>query len=213
MSPYKPISATEFRVLHLLPGQFGDEIQCVLETRASEVKTRYEALSYQWGDESLANPALRVAHLDQPARKPTREVVEPLNGPFAWILQKSLGVIRPIARQYATTLRVTLSSAIVLFLYQVVPPLFLESRTWILGTFSRHWTVIYICLWYRYLLVVACEKIPHLVAEVTKTKPWLQVLSLPLPSSQTYNSLADWTLTWETISGAKPGSSSTLRPT
>src|SRR5271168_4060357 len=48
---YKDLSETEYRVVHLLPGKFLDEIQCVLETRPCRVKTRYEALSYVWGDD------------------------------------------------------------------------------------------------------------------------------------------------------------------
>ncbi|KAN0089525.1 hypothetical protein V8E51_019785 [Hyaloscypha variabilis] len=59
---YKSISETEYRVVHLLPGRFLDEIQCVLETRSFGVKTRYEAISYQWGDTSNTKPVLVKAY-------------------------------------------------------------------------------------------------------------------------------------------------------
>ncbi|KAK4031797.1 heterokaryon incompatibility protein-domain-containing protein [Parachaetomium inaequale] len=43
---YTPISTSEFRVIHLLPGPFAAPLRCVLDTRAASVKPRYEALSY-----------------------------------------------------------------------------------------------------------------------------------------------------------------------
>lgn len=199
MSPYKPISASEFRVVHLLPGQFGDEIQCVLETRAFEVKTRYEALSYQWGDGSLAKSTLRVARFDPPARKLTSKGDEPPNGRFAWILQKPLGVFGLIAQQHATALRVTLWAGLALFFCQIAPPFFLESPTWILGIIPRHWLMAFLCLSYGHISGIACEKTARLVAEAAKTKPWLLVYNLPLLSGRTQNSIGEGTLTWETI--------------
>jgi hypothetical protein len=60
MASYKPILATEFRVVHLLSGAFDDEIRCVLEIRACEAKTQYEALSYQWGVDRLRNKSARL---------------------------------------------------------------------------------------------------------------------------------------------------------
>lgn len=61
---YKPLLVTEFRVVHLLPGKLSDEIHCVLETRSSEVNNGgYEALSYQWGDDSTTLP-IRMARLN-----------------------------------------------------------------------------------------------------------------------------------------------------
>ncbi|KAK4447348.1 heterokaryon incompatibility protein-domain-containing protein [Podospora aff. communis PSN243] len=64
---YRSIDPNEFRVVHLLPGTFQDEIRCVLETRPRNLKTRYKALSYQWGDASITNP-IRIAHLDPPPK-------------------------------------------------------------------------------------------------------------------------------------------------
>lgn len=53
---YRPIEESAYRVIHLLPGTFTDDIRCVLETRPEVVMTSYEAISYQWGDESITRP-------------------------------------------------------------------------------------------------------------------------------------------------------------
>jgi hypothetical protein len=53
---YRPIEESEYRVIHLLPGTFTDDIRCVLEIRPEHVMTSYEAVSYQWGDESITRP-------------------------------------------------------------------------------------------------------------------------------------------------------------
>ena len=63
---YKSISTSEFRVVHVLPGAFDDDIHCVLEARSCTLKTRFKALSYQWGDASITKP-IRIAHLGPPA--------------------------------------------------------------------------------------------------------------------------------------------------
>lgn len=53
---YQPIEESAYRVIHLLPGTFADDIRCLLEIRPELVMTSYEALSYQWGDESITRP-------------------------------------------------------------------------------------------------------------------------------------------------------------
>ncbi|KAK6827899.1 Heterokaryon incompatibility protein 6- OR allele [Apiospora arundinis] len=70
---YRPIAADEFRVVHLLPASpedndngEDDEVWCLLETRSSSLKTQYEALSYQWGDETVTRP-IHIAHLSLPS--------------------------------------------------------------------------------------------------------------------------------------------------
>jgi hypothetical protein len=61
---YRPILPTGLRVVHLLPSlSFDDEILCVLETRPPGLKTRYKALSWQWGTSPSKRP-IRVAPLD-----------------------------------------------------------------------------------------------------------------------------------------------------
>jgi hypothetical protein len=74
-SSYEPILATEFRVVQLLSGAFEDEIRCVLEIRACEVKTQYEALWYQWGAESLPQATLRLAHLRRRDQKTSTSTI------------------------------------------------------------------------------------------------------------------------------------------
>ncbi|KAH7246648.1 heterokaryon incompatibility protein-domain-containing protein [Fusarium tricinctum] len=53
---YRPIEESAYRVVHLLPGTFTDDIRCFLETRPELAMTSYEAISYQWGDESITRP-------------------------------------------------------------------------------------------------------------------------------------------------------------
>ncbi|CAG9978598.1 unnamed protein product [Clonostachys byssicola] len=60
---YQPLSSTEYRIVHLFPGDFPDDIQCALQIRDDSVRSRYEAISYEWGDESNAKP-IHVARLD-----------------------------------------------------------------------------------------------------------------------------------------------------
>ncbi|KAH6949187.1 heterokaryon incompatibility protein-domain-containing protein [Fusarium avenaceum] len=53
---YRPIEESAYRVIHLLPGKFTDDIRCFLETRPELAMISYEAISYQWGDESITRP-------------------------------------------------------------------------------------------------------------------------------------------------------------
>src|SRR5277367_5441459 len=136
MASYKPILATEFRVVHLLSGAFDDEIRCVLEIRACEVKTQYEALSYQWGAESLAKPTLRLAHLqrrDQKTSTSTNDKVEPRNRLVARGLRRIFDTIRPLVLRYYASLRLGLAVVSTLFLCQKLPALLLESPEFNLG--------------------------------------------------------------------------------
>jgi hypothetical protein len=74
---YNPLSPTEFRVIHLLPGAFHAPIRCVLETRPAGIKTRYEALSYQWGDDSITKP-IHIARLDSASQATPSSLTNPL---------------------------------------------------------------------------------------------------------------------------------------
>ncbi|CAH0052464.1 unnamed protein product [Clonostachys solani] len=65
---YQPLSSTEYRIVHLFPGDFADDIQCALEIRDSSIRIKYEAISYEWGDETDAKP-IHVARLDAPPRR------------------------------------------------------------------------------------------------------------------------------------------------
>lgn len=200
MASYKPILATEFRVVHLLPGAFDDEIRCVLEIRACEVKTQYEALSYQWGADSLAKPTLRLAHLQRQDQKTPASTnkVEPRNGLVARNLQKMLDTIRPLVLRYYASLRLGLAIVWTLFLCQKLPALLLESPAYTLGVIPRDWTPAFLCVSYGYLSVFACEKAALLIAEVMKTKPWLLAHTLPRLSSPNDHPKTG-TLAWETV--------------
>ncbi|KAK4675251.1 hypothetical protein QC764_512575 [Podospora pseudoanserina] len=66
---YQTLRGEEFRVAQLLPAEFDDEIRCVLEIRPPDIKTAYEALSYQWGDDSNLK-TIHILHLRRPPNPP-----------------------------------------------------------------------------------------------------------------------------------------------
>lgn len=49
---YKPLAASEIRLLHLQPGKYCDTIACVLSHHSLD-EPKYDALSYVWGDPSV----------------------------------------------------------------------------------------------------------------------------------------------------------------
>lgn len=57
---YRPLdlSSAEIRLLDILPGEFDDEIRCLLRHVSVNDKPDYEALSYVWGDTSVWLSAL-----------------------------------------------------------------------------------------------------------------------------------------------------------
>ena len=62
-SLYQPITGkTEIRLLTLEPGQRGDEIKCSLANVKLSWRTRYEALSYNWGDPNVTSPIKLSGH-------------------------------------------------------------------------------------------------------------------------------------------------------
>lgn len=48
----------DIRILDLLPGSFGDPLQCRLRVEAIESNPAYDALSYMWGDPSLPKASI-----------------------------------------------------------------------------------------------------------------------------------------------------------
>ncbi|KAM5369985.1 hypothetical protein ACJZ2D_008668 [Fusarium nematophilum] len=98
---YQPISASEYRVVYLLPGKFSDEIQCVLETRSTSVITSYEAVSYQWGDESDTKP-ISVATMDSGSQTTRPRLLSAI-----WVLKKPLPALQSEAKMLAAPLRVS----------------------------------------------------------------------------------------------------------
>ncbi|KAK8017311.1 hypothetical protein PG993_013637 [Apiospora rasikravindrae] len=55
ISPHRPLrdSPTEIRIVNLLPGAYGDPIECVLEHIDIDITQDYDALSYCWGEASI----------------------------------------------------------------------------------------------------------------------------------------------------------------
>ncbi|KAI1193673.1 heterokaryon incompatibility protein-domain-containing protein [Nemania serpens] len=62
-SLYQPISSkNEIRLLTLEPGQRDDDIQCTLSNVKLSWRTRFEALSYTWGDPKITTPIKLAGH-------------------------------------------------------------------------------------------------------------------------------------------------------
>ncbi|PMD32913.1 hypothetical protein L207DRAFT_589989 [Hyaloscypha variabilis F] len=99
---YKPISEIEYRVVHLLPGRFLDEIQCVLETRSFGVKTRYEAISYQWGDTPNTKPVRMAYSTTHPSTPGVLTKALPDRAPQ--VLVKAYRVLEAAAKRYIVPL-------------------------------------------------------------------------------------------------------------
>ncbi|KAK6833316.1 hypothetical protein PG987_008010 [Apiospora arundinis] len=58
ISPHRPLDdgPTKIRIVNLLPGEYGDPIECVLEHIDMDTTKDYEALSYCWGEASITKP-------------------------------------------------------------------------------------------------------------------------------------------------------------
>jgi len=167
---YKSISETEYRVVHLLPGRFLDEIQCVLETRSFGVKTRYEAISYQWGDTSNTKP-VRMAYSTTHPSMPgvlTKELPDRV----PQVLVKAYIVLEAAAKRYIVPLRIFSWLPGIWFFY----PWFLaapaEVPSWVPSFIPRD---IYMAL----LSVLGGVKLPDLflkaiklVLELAEMEPW-----------------------------------------
>jgi hypothetical protein len=172
---FQPISATDFRVIHLLPGEFEDEIQCVLERRSSGIKTRYEALSYQWGDETVTKP-IRIAHLDSPPRSAAESLrtawVHTLKSIVASGLRRAFSVIQATIARYKLPFRILGWAIGTGLLWRFIAPLPFEAPAWAAWLIPRD---IYIALLCMALGVAALDyllKAFTLAREVAKTKPW-----------------------------------------
>ncbi|KAH6971448.1 heterokaryon incompatibility protein-domain-containing protein [Ilyonectria sp. MPI-CAGE-AT-0026] len=133
---FRPISATEYRVVHLLPGKFLDEIKCVLETRSSRVETHYEALSYQWGDKSSTKP-VRIAPFD-PSSNPRSGILAGTlpKGVAEPVLQKS-GVSYTATKPYVTLLWTLAWSVQAVLIWRLLLSLPAEPPNWVPVTISR----------------------------------------------------------------------------
>jgi hypothetical protein len=56
--PYRPLKegTSEFRIIHLLQGDWNEPISCILEHESLDDHPLYEALSYTWGGPALVEP-------------------------------------------------------------------------------------------------------------------------------------------------------------
>ena len=165
-SMYKPILATEFRVMHLLPGGFNDDIQCVLETRSCEIKTRYEALSYQWGDGSTTRP-IRIAHLVYPSRPTTT------TGVISTSLTRATKALQALIAKFATPLRILNWSLGTGLLWCLIAPLPLDAPSWASWLLPRNVYIVLLCMLCGEAPLNLLVKFYMLISEVVKTKPWL----------------------------------------
>lgn len=171
---YRPISATEYRVVHLLPGTFLDEIQCMLETRSSGAKTHYEALSYQWGDKSSTKP-VRIAPFDSSSRPTSGILARPLPKGVAESFLKASRVLYMATKPYVTLLWILAWFVKAGLIWRLLLSLPAEPPDWVPASISREvWLALLSILSGKGvldLLTKACR----LSMEVAETKPWLLI--------------------------------------
>ncbi|EEU48337.1 uncharacterized protein NECHADRAFT_75806 [Fusarium vanettenii 77-13-4] len=169
---YQPIGASEYRIIHLLPGTFSDEIQCILETRSPSIMTSYEAVSYQWGDESNTKP-ISVAAVESrspttwPWLQRTTEVSKTLLGAFMSTVKPYLVPLWILAWVVATGLFWHLSS-----LHIFEPP------SWVPSFIPRDVYMAIISAVYGAAFPELLRASFTLSAEMSETKPLLFVLDL-----------------------------------
>ncbi|KAK7956884.1 uncharacterized protein PG986_006106 [Apiospora aurea] len=147
---YKPIAADEFRVVHILPTDDADaEVRCLLETRSPRLKTHYEALSYQWGDDRATE------RLSIPIPAPLRQT---------------------ITRRYDAllfSLRALAWAAGTAALWHLISPLPVgPSDTLTRLRMPRDAHLLIVCAVNGFGLVEYPVKAIQLLAEVWRTKPW-----------------------------------------
>ncbi|KAK4040174.1 heterokaryon incompatibility protein-domain-containing protein [Parachaetomium inaequale] len=171
---YTSLSPTEFRVIHLLPGAFHAPIRCILETRPASIKTRYEALSYQWGDDTITKP-IHIARLDSDSPSQPHPQTQPISSP--WPISQFMALIPTLYRRaqkyHIKTLLHILSHALgTALIYALVRFLRLEAPPWV------PWFIP--SKLYLFLLSALCGGAPlgvvvsawKLGVEVVRMKPW-----------------------------------------
>ncbi|KUJ13955.1 uncharacterized protein LY89DRAFT_753346 [Mollisia scopiformis] len=160
---YKPVSATEFRVVHLLPGKFHDEIKCVLETRSFHVKARYKAISYQWGDESPSDPRT-------PTKTPPHRTIE--------ALAELYKVLKERAKSYPALLRVPPRFLAGWILCQTLLRLPLGPPPWVPPSIPRDVYIAFLSIIFGYFAGDFLVKVIMAVIELSETKPWAAAYDL-----------------------------------
>lgn len=185
---YKPILATEFRVVHLLPGKFHDEIECVLETRSFRVKTRYEALSYQWGDESNKKP-IRIARLDSSSQPKLRILSEALPKSVAGALVTASRALQTAPKHYVVPFWVLGWILATVPVWRFLMPLPVEKPDWVPALIPRDAYIGLLCIIFGAGAVDALIKAYRLVLEIAETKPWLLAYDFKTSKQNTRQSL------------------------
>ena len=179
---YKPISVSEYRVVHLLPGRFLDEIQCVLEMRSFKVKTCYEALSYQWGDESNTKP-IRIARFGSSSPPtsgiPTEESPKEETGSSA----EASRDLQAAQKWYFLPLWILASCLATGFFWRGLSPEPIGPPDWVPSFISRDVYIALLCILGGGGAVELVRNAFRLVIEVAETKPWLLVYDFNISRS------------------------------
>ena len=171
---YKPISETEYRVIHLFPGSFLDEIQCVLETRSFQVKTQYEAISYQWGDVSNSK-LLRMAYMTPHPSTPG--IVTKAFPSGVSRVKKAFRIVEAAAKRYSFPLQTLFWCFGTWFLWQIIKPLPLDAPWWVPSVIPRDVYMALLCALLGSGLLDFISKLIQLMVEIAKMKPWFVTYS------------------------------------
>lgn len=194
MATYRPISTTQFRVVHILLGQFADPLHCILETQPSEVKTSYEALSYEWGAGSIARRFINITHHASPFR--AREVTD-ASQPNS-ILSGNLNGVGPADRSIIMRYKSTLIGIVTLMLaFPTWHWAFAagDSPAW-LEPFIVQAFISLVC---SYSMTATFIGAIQMIFEIARTKPWFLVLDrhtlmrtsiFQLSTSSAFNTIA-----------------------
>lgn len=182
MSSYQPIASTEFRVVHLLPGQFADPLRCILETRQPKIKTSYEALSYEWGAATAEMSSVHIAHYaPSPASSPP-DIIAAAAKPLIPTALSRASVriwrnIRAFTAQYALTITLASGSGLSYQVWRFINPLPFDSSDWSMWFSSRHLRIILCCLVCGFSILDMSIRAVHMLSEMARTKPWLLLTS------------------------------------
>ncbi|OAQ62755.1 heterokaryon incompatibility protein (HET) domain-containing protein [Pochonia chlamydosporia 170] len=162
---YRPLLDAEFRVVHVLPGQFSDDIQCVIETRHTKIRCQYEALSYQWGDET--NPSfIKVASINSTMQTRADTGLNRASTLFKIAVKR----LWHLSQRYALSFRVSM-------VIIAAPPIIRLEGT-LSPTLINMFTAL-LCIRFSVFLADTLMNGLGLVDEVLETKPWILAHRVP----------------------------------
>lgn len=142
---------------------------------ASWIKTRYEALSYQWGDETVTKP-IRIAHLDSSPRSAAASLrtawVRTLKSIVASGLRRAFSVIQAAIERYKLPFRILGWAIGTGLLWQFIAPLPFEAPAWASWLMPRDIYIALLCMALGVAPLDYLLKAFTLAREVAKTKPW-----------------------------------------